>query len=110
MIRTPAMPPKPTPEEHEAIALTRLVDDPSPGAEPADAGARTDRPEIRRQVESQRRVSHALRTGGPMPPDRLVRAVETKGLSQRFGVELARTTLHGTAQSHKSNGEPDVRP
>jgi hypothetical protein len=86
MIRTPAMPSKPTPEEHEAIAITRLVDDPSAGVEPEGADARTDRPEIRRQVESQRRVSHALRTGGPAVPDRLVRTVQGK-VRDRYGAD-----------------------
>jgi len=86
MIRTPAMPSKPTPEEDEAIAITRLVDDPSAGVEPEGAGAWTDRPEIRRQVESQRRVSQALGTGGPAVPDRLVRTVQGK-VRDRYGAD-----------------------
>ena len=78
------MPSKPTPEEHEAIAITRLVDDPSVGPEPPDAAAWSDRPDIRRQVESQRRVSRELRTGGPAVPDRLVQTVQDK-VRERYG-------------------------
>lgn len=69
------MPSKPTPEEQEAQAITRLVDDPRLEA---------DQPEVRRQVESQRRVSQALRTGGPSPSDQLVRTIETK-VQERYG-------------------------
>jgi hypothetical protein len=60
-----------SPEDQEAAAITRLVDHPS-----ADA----DRPEIRRQVDAQRRVAQELRTGGPAVPDRLITAVEAKVL------------------------------
>ncbi|HTP21456.1 MAG TPA: hypothetical protein VMJ65_17760 [Solirubrobacteraceae bacterium] len=74
------MPPKPTPEEHEAIEITRLVDEPSAEADPAWAG----RAEIRHQVESQRRVAHELRTGGPPVPDGLVRSVQDK-VRERYG-------------------------
>jgi hypothetical protein len=28
--------------------------------------------------------------------------------AERFGIELARTALHGTAQSHKSGGPAEV--
>jgi hypothetical protein len=84
MIKTPLMPAKPTPEEHDAVAITRLVDDPSAAAESADLAALTDRPEIRRQVESQRRVSRELRTGGPAVPDHLVRTVQGK-VRERYG-------------------------
>lgn len=81
------MPSKPAPDDQEAQAITRLVDHPGqPGvdAERADAAAWADRPEIRRQVESERRVATALRNGGPAPPDSLVRAVETK-VAERYG-------------------------
>lgn len=58
-----------SPEERQDAAITRLVDDPS--ADP-------DRPEIRRQVAAERRVSHALRVGGPTPPDRLLGSVQAR--------------------------------
>jgi hypothetical protein len=83
MIGYQAMPAKPTPEEHEAIEITRLVDDRSVDVE-AGAGDLAGRPEVRRQIESQRRVSDALGTGGPAVPDRLVRAVEAK-VENRYG-------------------------
>ena len=51
------MPSKPTPEDQEAIEITRLVDDRSVDVEAAGAGDLRGRPEVRRQVESQRRVS-----------------------------------------------------
>lgn len=60
---------RPTPEDQQAIEITRLVDEPASGA---------GRPEIRGQVESQRRVARELRAGGPEVPDRLIRAVEAK--------------------------------
>ena len=69
------MPSKPTSEEQEAQAITRLVDDPRLEA---------DHPDVRRQVESQRRVSQALRTGGPSPSPELVRAIETR-VQERYG-------------------------
>jgi len=78
------MPSEPTPDDQEAQAITRLVDDPSLEAEGAGAGALADQPEVRRQVESERRVATALRTSGPAPPDRLVRAVEAK-VRERYG-------------------------
>jgi hypothetical protein len=80
------MPAKPTPDDQEAQAITRLVDDPRGEGDQAEAmaGAFADRPEIRRQVESERRVAAALRAGGPAPSDRLVRAVETK-IRERYG-------------------------
>ena len=78
------MPAKPTPEEHHAIEITRLVDDRSVDVEAAGARDLADRPELRRQVESQRRVSDALSTGGPAVPDHLVRAVEAK-VQNRYG-------------------------
>lgn len=85
------MRPRPTPDDQEAQAITRLVDGPAPapGANPpaeagTEAGTWADRPEIRRQVESERRVSRQLRTGGPEVPDRLVRAVQDQ-VHQRYG-------------------------
>ena len=51
------MPANPTPEEHDAIEITRLVDDRSVDVDAAGAGDLRGRPEVRRQVESQRRVS-----------------------------------------------------
>jgi hypothetical protein len=83
MIGFQAMPAEPTPEEHEAIEITRLVDDRSVDVE-ADAGDLAARPEFRRQIESQRRVSDALSAAGPAVPDRLVRAVEAK-VEDRYG-------------------------
>ncbi|HUA70062.1 MAG TPA: hypothetical protein VMA96_03240 [Solirubrobacteraceae bacterium] len=78
------MRPEQSPEEHEARAITRLVD-----AAPAERGTERDKdwaaqPDVRRQVESQRRVSHELRSGGPPVPDRLVRSVEDK-VRERYG-------------------------
>jgi hypothetical protein len=74
----------PTPDDQEAIAITRLVDDRSPGAKPADADDWANRPEVRREVDSQRRVARALGSGGPEVPDRLVRAVQDK-VERRYG-------------------------
>lgn len=90
------MPSKPTPEEHEAIAISRLVDDPSAGAETSDAAAWGDRPDIRRQVESQRRVSRELRAGGPAAPDRLVRTVQDK-VRERYGADAEAPRRRGLA-------------
>jgi hypothetical protein len=84
MIGSQAMSAKPTPDEHEAIEITRLVDDRSVDVEAAGAGDLRDRAEVRRQVESQRRVSDALSAGGPAVPDGLVRAVEAK-VQDRYG-------------------------
>jgi hypothetical protein len=70
----------PANEEQEAQEITRLVD-----ADPvSDGRAWADRPEVRREVESQRRVSRELRTGGPEVPDRLVRAVQDQ-VRERYG-------------------------
>lgn len=80
----------PTPDEQEAIAITRLVDDRSRGAKPADADDWANRPEVRREVESQRRVARALGSGGPEVPDRLVRAVQDK-VERRYGAGTAAT-------------------
>ena len=78
------MPSEPTPDDQQAQAITRLVDDRRGEEDQAAAAAFASRPEIRRQVDSERRVAAALRTDGPAPPDRLVRAVETK-IRQRYG-------------------------
>jgi hypothetical protein len=56
-------------EDLDAAAITRVVDDPA---------AESDRPEIRRLVAAERRVSDQLRAGGPNPPDRLVSSVEAR--------------------------------
>jgi hypothetical protein len=68
---------KPSPEEQQAQAITRLVDGTPESADPAlsDWAAR---PEIQRQVAAQRRVARDLRTGGPAVPERLVNSVEAK--------------------------------
>ena len=58
-----------SPEDQEAAAITRLVDDPA---------ANPDQPELRRQVAAQRSVANQLKTGGPAPPDRLINSVEAK--------------------------------
>jgi len=90
------MPSKPTPDDQEAQAITRLVDGPCAEADHAEAGpgALADRPEIRRQVEAERGVAAALRTGGPAPPDRLVRAIETK-VRDRYGEPVQRSGRSG---------------
>jgi hypothetical protein len=72
MIRLETMRFRQTPEDPEAIEITRLVDEPG-GPAPA-----ADRPELRRQVESERRVARELRTEGPAVPDRLLSAIEAK--------------------------------
>ena len=56
-------------DDLQAAAITRVVDDPA---------AESDRPEIRRLVAAERRVSDQLRAGGPNPPDRLVSSVEAR--------------------------------
>lgn len=69
----------PKSEKQQAEAITRLVDESLSEAErPAvDEWAR-QRPEVKRQVESERRVARELRTGGPPAPDRLVEAVQAR--------------------------------
>lgn len=81
------MPSKPTPEEQEAQAITRLVDDPRLEA---------DQPEIRRKVESERRVSRALRTDGPSPSPEFVRAMEAK-VHERYGAPAKGSGRSGAA-------------
>lgn len=65
-----------SPEQQEAETITRLVDQPE--AAGSQAGAWADRPEIRQQIASQRRVAQELRAGGPEVPNRLVSSVEAK--------------------------------
>ena len=67
-----------TPEEKAGQAITRLVDEPATGTQPAQSGEWADRPEIRRQVARQRRVADELRSGGPAVPDQLVRNIDAK--------------------------------
>jgi hypothetical protein len=81
------MPAKPTPEEQEAQRITRLVDDPR---------LETDRPDVRRQVESQRRVSRTLRTAGPSPSPEFARAIEAK-VQERYGAPAKRSSASGSA-------------
>jgi hypothetical protein len=67
-----------SPEDKEAQAMTRLVDEPATGVAPARAGDWADRPEIRRLLAAQRRVADELRTGGPAVPDGLVQSIDAK--------------------------------
>jgi hypothetical protein len=67
-----------SPDEDEAAAITRLVDAPATEPETETVGPWADRPEIRRQIAAERHVAQELRGGGPVVPDRLVRAVEAK--------------------------------
>jgi hypothetical protein len=69
---------KQSPADREAQEITRLVDQAPVDSEQAQGDAWADRPEIRRQVASQRRVADALREGGPSAPDRLLTAVEAR--------------------------------
>jgi hypothetical protein len=78
-----------SPEEQEAQAITRLVDEPQAGVETAQDREWTARPEVRRQVESERRVARQLRTGGPAVPDRLVRSVQDQ-VRERYGADADR--------------------
>ncbi len=73
----------------------------APASEPAsEGGAWADRPEIRRQVESERRVARDLRQGGPEVPDRLVLAVQDQ-VRERYG---------GAAESSGRRSGPAWRP
>ena len=74
-------------DEQEAETITRLVDQPEAQASEADAWA--DRPEIRQQIVSQRRVARALRAGGPEVPDRLLSSVEAK-VREAYGPSAGR--------------------
>ncbi len=78
------MQPEQSPEEQEARAITRLVDAPGADAGTAEERDWAARPEVRRQVESERRVAHELRAGGPPVPDRLVHSVQNK-VHERYG-------------------------
>jgi len=75
-----------SPEEQEARAITRLVDAREADGKPAQDDEWASRPEVRRQVESERRVARELRTGGPAVPDRLVRSVQDK-VRERYGAD-----------------------
>jgi hypothetical protein len=68
---------RPSSEEEQARAVTRLVDATPDAADP-DLSAWAERPEIQRQVVAERRVARELRAGGPPVPDRLVANVEAK--------------------------------
>jgi hypothetical protein len=78
------MPSEQSPEEQEAQAITRLVDARQAEGETERDQAWAARPEVRRQVESERRVARELRSGGPAVPDRLVRSVRDK-VRERYG-------------------------
>jgi hypothetical protein len=67
-----------SPEDQEAVEITRLVDQPARSDESAETVAWADRPEVRRQVDAQRHVSRELRAGGPEVPDSLVSAIEAR--------------------------------
>jgi hypothetical protein len=70
---------KPTSDDEQARAITRLVDDSLSDADRVAVEAwASERPEITRQVSSQRRVARELRTGGPAVPERLSRAVQAR--------------------------------
>jgi hypothetical protein len=60
------------PEDQDAIEITRLVD------RPGEPAAMADQPDLRRQVEAERRVARELRTEGPAVPDQLLRTIEAK--------------------------------
>jgi hypothetical protein len=87
-----------SPEEQEAQAITRLVDEPAAGAESPDAGAWAGRPEIRREVSAQRRVTEELRSGGPDVPDRLVRSIDAK-VREAYGEAAPRARRRSRASS-----------
>ena len=59
-----------------------------PAPKPAGAGDLRGRPEVRRQVESQRRVSDALSTGGPAVPIGSS-APSRRRCSERYGRDRA---------------------
>jgi hypothetical protein len=76
-------------EDKEAAAITRLVDDEPQGPTSSDAGTKADRPELSRQIDSERGVARELRAGGPEPPDRLISAIEAK-VREAYGPRPAR--------------------
>lgn len=66
-------------DEEQARAITLLVDGSLSDEDRRKAEAWLDgRPELWRDVASQRWVARELRTGGPAVPERLVRAVEAR--------------------------------
>ena len=81
---------RPSPEEQQATQITRLVDDPAADPSSSTGDAWADRPEIRRQIASQRRVAQELRAGGPDVPDQLISAVEAK-VREAYGPQPARS-------------------
>jgi hypothetical protein len=76
-----------SPEDQQAEAITRLVDDAAVDTDASEAWA--DRPELRREVDAQRRVVRALRTGGPAVPDHLVQTLGAK-VHDAYGAEPPR--------------------
>jgi len=70
---------RPRSEKQRARAITRLVDGSTRDAERAAVDEwGGERPEVQREVASQRRVARALRTGAPAASDRLVEAVQAR--------------------------------
>lgn len=76
-----------SPEDQQAEAITRLVDDAAVETGASEAWA--DRPEVHREVAAQRQVVRVLRTGGPAMPDRLVQTVGAK-VDEAYGPEPPR--------------------
>ena len=76
--------------DQEAQEITKLVDQAPADSDGAHGDAWADRPEIRKQVASQRRVADALRDGGPSAPDRLLIAVEAK-VREAYGSSAERS-------------------
>jgi hypothetical protein len=72
-----AMGSKPSPQEEQALVVTRLVDEKPDSADPA-MSEWAALPGIQRQVAAQRRVARDLRMGGPAVPERLFNSVEEK--------------------------------
>jgi len=95
-------------EDQEAVAITRLVDQSASGGEPAESREWAEHPEIRGQVEAERRVARELRDGGPEAPDRLVRAVENK-VREAYGPEAGRPRRARTARPARGT-RPAIAP
>jgi hypothetical protein len=87
---------KQSPADREAQEITRLVDQTPVDSERPQGDASADRPEIRRQVASHRRVADALRDGGPSAPDRLLTAVEAR-VREAYGPGAERSGRSGRA-------------
>lgn len=90
---------KPSPADQEAQEITRLVDHGPVDSERARGDALADRPEIRRQAASQRRIADALRDGGPTAPDRLLTAVEAR-VREAYGPDAQRSGRRRRAGGH----------